>query len=38
VQLKTEFYDAKSRITELIYSEDENGSVTLPTFGTWTDE
>lgn len=38
VQLSNEFYNAKSRITELIYSEDENGSVTLPTFGTWTDE
>lgn len=37
VQLENEFYSAKSRITELIYSEDENGSVTLPTFGTWTD-
>lgn len=38
VQLQNDFYDAKSRITELIYSEDESGSITLPTFGTWTDE
>lgn len=38
VQLQNEFYNAKSRITELIYSEDENGSVTLPTFGAWTGE
>lgn len=38
VQLQNVFYDAKSRITELIYSEDESGSITLPTFGAWTDE
>lgn len=35
VELKTEFYSAKSRITELIYSEDENGSYLIPTFGQW---
>ena len=29
---------AKSRITEVIYSEDENGITYLPTFGNWVDD
>ena len=37
VQLKTQFYDAKSRIIEMIYCEDETGSTLVPTFGAWND-
>lgn len=37
VQLKTDFFDAKSRIIEMIYCEDETGSTLVPTFGAWND-
>ena len=35
VQIDNRFMQAKSRIIELIYSEDENGSSFLPTFSDW---
>jgi hypothetical protein len=38
VQIRSQYYDAKTQIIELIYSEDENGSVTLPTFGAWQED
>lgn len=37
VQLKNQFFDAKSRIIEMIYCEDETGSTLVPTFGAWDD-
>ena len=38
VQISNTFVDATSRIIELIYSEDENGSQLIPTFGNWEGE
>ena len=35
VQIDNKFMQARSRIIELIYSEDENGSTLLPTFSDW---
>ena len=35
VQIDNGFIQTTSRITELIYSEDENGSTLIPTFSTW---
>lgn len=38
VQIKNSFIDATSRIIEIIYSEDEDGSQLIPTFGSWEGE
>lgn len=35
VEIRTGFIEAKSRIIELIYSEDENGIKLVPTFSDW---
>lgn len=38
VQIDNGIISAQSRVTEIIYAEDENGLSLVPTFGTWEDD
>lgn len=38
VQIKNDFIEAKTRVIEIIYSEDENGWALTPTFSSWEED